>query len=413
MRLAIIGASDEAIHTIECARKLGIETVALDGNPEAAGLAEADIPIVVDITDELATIDVLRELGTDWVQTVPIGRYLTTTGAVNDALGLPGITKDMASLCTDKYAFHKLLSSAGLRNCHCALVRGGSIEGIHADDENINPSGNDAKHTTILCNYGFTYPVIMKPRYGSGSRGIMIANDEQELEDIMLDMEDIDEDYILEECLDGEEYGVDAVVVGGEFHLVLLRYKINTPLPNRQAVAYISVTTNEKIYNIIRTYMCKVVDAMGLDECLLHADILDTDRGIFAIEVSARPSGHNLHNLFTPLATGVDMAKEYMKYRMGESYSFDPTYTKQLMIHYFNMEGAVQTVPDRAAVEKAITAYDAKLVEWSCNITPGDYLEPVTTGHSLMYRGYYIVEFNNRVDISDIIESVSTSFELE
>ncbi len=113
MRLAIIGASDEAIHTIGCAKELGIETVALDGNPEAAGLEAADIPIVVDITNEQATIDVLKELGTDWVQTVPIGRYLTTTGAVNDALWLPGITKEMSVHCTNKYSFHKSLSSEG------------------------------------------------------------------------------------------------------------------------------------------------------------------------------------------------------------------------------------------------------------------------------------------------------------
>ncbi len=395
MRLAIIGASDEAIHTIECAKELGIETVALDGNPEAAGLEAADIPIVVDITDEQATIDLLRELGTDWVQTVPIGRYLTTTGAVNDALGIPGITKEMAVLCTDKYAFHKALSSEGLRNCRCALVRGGEIE--HISDINDIMS----------------YPVILKPRYGSGSRGIMIANDVAELSVILEDMEDVDEDYIIEECLSGEEYGVDAVVIKGKLHIVLIRYKINTPLPNRQAVAYISVMPTEGIYGQISDYMSDVVNAMGLDECLMHADILDTDRGIFAIEVSARPSGHNLHNLFTPFTTGVDMAREYMKYRIGAKYSFDPSYTRLLMIHYFDMEGTVKTVPNRAEAEKVISDYDAKLIDWNCNINPGDTLESVTTGHSLMYRGYYIVELSDRNSLASVSEAVRASFSIE
>jgi len=388
MRLTIIGASDEAIHTIECAKELGIETVAMDGNPEAAGLKAADIPIVVDITNETAVIDVLKELGTDWVQTVPIGRYLTTTGAVNDALGLPGITKDMAVLCTDKYAFHKALSSAGLRNCRCALIRGDAIE-----------------HITE-----FVYPLILKPRYGSGSRGLQIVNNASELTDILKDMEDVDEDYILEECLDGDEYGVDAVAAGGSLHTVLIRYKINTPLPNRQAVAYISVSPDSDTYVKISAYMNRVVDAMGLDECLLHADILDSDRGIFAIEVSARPSGHNLHNLFTPLATGVDMAKEYMKYRMGKPYSFDPSDTKSMMIHYFDMEGRVNTVPDRAAAEKAVADNGAGLIDWNCNIHPGDLLEPVTTGHSLMYRGYYITEIKGSCDCAAIHAGISRLF---
>ncbi|MCR4754435.1 MAG: ATP-grasp domain-containing protein [Lachnospiraceae bacterium] len=395
MRLAIIGASDEAIHTIECAKELGIETVALDGNPEAAGLEVADIPIVVDITDEQATIDVLSKLGTDWVQTVPIGRYLTTTGAVNDALGLPGITKEMAVLCTDKYAFHKALSSEGLRNCRCALVRGGEIE--HISDINDIMS----------------YPVILKPRYGSGSRGIMIANDVAELSAILEDMEDVDEDYVIEECLRGEEYGVDAVVIKGKLHIVLIRYKINTPLPNRQAVAYMSVMPTEGIYGQISDYMSDVVNAMELDECLLHADILDTDRGIFAIEVSARPSGHNLHNLFTPLVTGVDMAREYMKYRIGVKYSFDPGYTRLLMIHYFDMEGGVKAVPDRAEAEKVISDYNAKLIDWNCNINPGDTLESVTTGHSLMYRGYYIVELSDWNSPASVAEAVRSSFSIE
>ena len=38
---------------------------------------------------------------------------------MNDALHLPGITKRMAQVCTDKYLFHETLNSAGLRNINC------------------------------------------------------------------------------------------------------------------------------------------------------------------------------------------------------------------------------------------------------------------------------------------------------
>ncbi len=400
MRLTIIGASDEAIHTIKCARELGIETVALDGNPEAAGLAAADIPIVVDITDEQATIDVVKELGTDWIQTVPIGRYLTTTGAVNDALGLPGITKDMAEICTDKYVFHRVLNDKGLRDCVCRRIAGGLTES--EADSILRELSKDSP----------VYPMILKPRYGSGSRGIMIASTEDELRDILTDMEDLSEDYVLEECLDGEEYGIDAVVVDGKFHLVLVRDKFNTPFPYRQAVGYISVLSSDPVYKMIYDYAESVVRILGLDECLMHADVLLTDRGPFAIEVSARPSGHNLHNLFTPLSTGIDMAAEYMKYRKGEPCSFDPKYTKSMMIHFFDPEGIVKKVPDKESVRKTVALAGAELLEWNCNIQVGDSLEKVSNGHSVMGRGYYIVEADNmsRDGFSKIADEIKDLF---
>lgn len=381
MRLTIIGASGEAVHTIECARRLGIETLAIDGDPKAEGLRYADIPVVTDISDIDRTVEVVREFGTDWVQTVPIGRYLITTGAVNDALGLPGITRQMAELCTDKYAFHKALNENGLRECRCLLVRNGCV-------------ANEVEKTGSLQN--ITYPVILKPRYGSGSRGIMTAQNETECMEALEALTDVNEDYILEECLQGTEYGIDGAVIDGEFKLTLIRYKYNTPLPHRQAVGYAAIEREYKglrdIYADIYGYMKRVAAAMGLDECLLHADVLDTDRGLFAIEVSARPSGHDLHDVFTPMCTGVDIAYEYMKHRMGLQCDFEQRLIRPLMIHYFDYEGEVVDVPHEQTVSDAVECPGVRLLKWKCDIEKGQYLESVTNGHSLMSRGYYITE---------------------
>jgi len=43
MTLAVIGADAESVHAIRQARKQGIKVVAVDQNPQAPGLAEADV----------------------------------------------------------------------------------------------------------------------------------------------------------------------------------------------------------------------------------------------------------------------------------------------------------------------------------------------------------------------------------
>ncbi|MGN1179790.1 MAG: acetyl-CoA carboxylase biotin carboxylase subunit family protein [Suilimivivens sp.] len=396
MKAVIIGASLEALHTIEKAHEYGLEVVALDGNREAAGLKKADKALVVDISDERKTIEEVEREKADFVLTVPIGRYLTTIGAVNDALALPGISKEMAVLCTDKYRFHRKLSELGLRNCHCYGV--GSSLGDETPNEMLAAK-------IVNSEEPLAFPAILKPRFGSGSRGIHMIAGREELERALKTVEG--ESYVLEECIEGEEYGVDGAMVGSDFQMVLLRRKENTLPPARQAVAYFSVQPADPFYEEVKEYMQKVTACLGLKECLLHADIIRSDDGPFVIELSARPSGHNLHNLFTPLCTGVDVAEEYIKYRMEKSFCFVPKQTKSMMIHYFDMQGKVKQVPGQVQAEQIL---GVSFVRWECHIREGEILQPVCDGHSVMGRGYFILEGNDQKQLSICAEKIKGLF---
>ena len=111
---------------------------------------------------------------------------------------------------------------------------------------------------------------------------------------------------------------------------------------------------------------------------------------VFIIELSARPSGHHLHDLFTPMATGVDMAETYIRSQCGLPYRYEPEETRRLLIRYFALpEGIVRHVP---AKEELPLPQDVALRAWDCEIRPGDRLGQVINGHSVMGRGYFILE---------------------
>ncbi|HJC57231.1 MAG TPA: ATP-grasp domain-containing protein [Candidatus Eisenbergiella intestinipullorum] len=418
-KAALIGAGEESLHTIEAAHRLGVFVTALDGNPAAAGLKAADEGLAVDISREDEVIRALRREtdraqteGPDFVITGPIGRYLTTAGAVNDAFHLDGISRQSAVWCTDKYLFHEKLHAAGLRDCHCELVPAfcgkKTEEARQIVDNLVKKAGEE-----------FSFPAILKPRCGSGSRGIFFLNSLQELREALGALAGeaggCCEDYVLEEAAPGTEYGVDAAMDHAHYCQILLRRKLLTPPPARQAVGYFSVTGEDRqeaeLTGQVRTYLERVTAALKLQDCLLHADLMISDSRIFVIELSARPSGHHLHDLFTPMATGVDMAEAYIRSRCGLPYTYEPQTARRLLIRYFALpEGIVKAVPKK---EELALPEGIRLRGWDCEIRPGDRMERVTTGHSVMGRGYFILEGKTDEKLEAAAEKILGEFAVE
>lgn len=386
----IIGASSESLYAISEAGKKGIRTVAVDGNPAAPGLAHADEGHTVDLRDTSAVFDFFDNHPVDFLLPVPVGRILTTAGAVNDRYGLPGVSRRAAELATDKWEFHTALAAQGLRKAEAVLFnKKEEISGISEME----------------------FPVVVKPRFGSGSRAVKVYRSFADLEEDMADVTSFDEDYIAESCVPGTEYGVDAFIADGSFRMILLREKIITPEPYRQCVGYFAIEKNdstEALFSRVNGLLSAAVKQLGLNNCLMHADVMDDGNESFIIELSPRPSGHYLHNYFTRYATGFDMLSEYIAYATavssGGSYELSYTYSAEnMMIRYFDLlEGVVESLPDPAEIE----SMDSVLC-YNCYMKEGDRLGKVIDGGSVMGRGFYVIK------APSIAEAMKISREIE
>lgn len=373
MKLAlVIGASNESVHAINTAKQKGYTVWAFDQDPNACGLPYADKQYILDINDTTSIIKKLEGYIPNIVLPVPIGRSLISTGKINDVYNLFGISERDAELCTDKYTFHTVLYQNGLRNIFCKLIQSKSTQDITWD----------------------TFPAILKPRFGAGSRAVTVIANQKQLSDTLSSYMPLREDFIIEDCIKGQEFGVDGAIINGRLEVTLLRQKINTPPPICQCVGYFSVPktfdTIDK-YNSATDFLNELISVLKIQNGLFHADLIHNADGWFPIEFSPRPSGHNLHNLFTIKCTNIDIVKEYLNCSEN-SYAniscFISHNIKPMLIHFFNFQKThITGIP----CEKYLYS-KYPVVYYKCNMKKGDWLCEITDGKSIVERGFFILE---------------------
>lgn len=364
-----VTAGTEQVASIRKARELGLRVVAIDGRSDAPGLNEADIGIVLDPRLEEEVLELAVREGIQLILPVPIGRLLTTIGAVNDALGLPGVTRQAALNCTDKLLFRKKLTEYGLIQTEYTVAR---------EREEII----DVLRT-------FPLPCVLKPRFGSGSRAVVVIYDRSDIETLvdqhLRSRSDLDE-TLIEEYIDGSEVGVDAAVTSGTVTVISARVKSNTQLPYRQTVGYygpapLTAAQFDQLRNVVKD----TVEATGVDNSLLQLDMILRDNAPpFVIEMAPRPAGLRMAELMVPAMTGIDLLSEGIKMLLGAPIDFQPRHSQPVALRFLQFRaGLVRSVPDCDWVSK-----QSGVLHFSCNIKPGDRLREITTGADVLARGY-------------------------
>jgi formate-dependent phosphoribosylglycinamide formyltransferase (GAR transformylase) len=199
-----VGAGRHQRRAILRAQELGLRVVAVDRNPEAAGLAEADAAEVVDFVDVDAVVAVARRHGVDGVLTVSADRAVPVVAAVAEELSLPGIGRETAHLMTHKVAMRRRLAEGGVPQPQFAAIRAWREAAAAAD------------------TVGF--PAVLKPADSGGQRGLFLLRSFADLERHFHAAlaESPSGETILEEFTDGLELNGLVVARGGEPYPLLL-----------------------------------------------------------------------------------------------------------------------------------------------------------------------------------------------
>lgn len=393
MRLLSIGAGKEQVAIINKAKECGHYVIAIDGNSKAEGLKIADEYSVIDISKEKEVIDFAKINNVEGVLQAPIGRFLTTIGAVNDELGLVGISKEAALNCVDKVRTNKILIENNIR---CARQESFKAKNLNELIDRINK---------------FKIPCIIKPRFGSGSVGVCVIQSKSEINKISKEhlLENPSHEILLEEIINGKEFGVDFVVIDNKGYLILVREKKITDFPFRQEVAFIGpAELDEKHYEEIYKVMDKATRSLGINNTLVHADLMINDIGVEVIEISGRPSGLGLSSKLVPLSTGIDYLGIGLKIITKEDIDkleFDDIDKQTVAIAFFNLpEGKILSLPN---------IKNNDVLEYVNNLNIGDIITKVRNGRDLINRGYIVIKgrtiFNTLAKYEKIIDDIKIS----
>ena len=201
-------------------------------------------------------------------------------------LNLPGHPPEAAVAARDKRLAREKFKAAGL------LVPASFAVPMSSDPMTILPRTR--------------FPVVLKPTVLSGSRGVIRANDEAGFaaafdrirrllsSDDVKEMRDPESDVIqVEQYIPGSEYAFEALLDRGHLRPVAIFDKPD-PLegPFFEETIYVTPSqTNPGIQEQLMTAVKRAAEALGFYHGPIHAECRVNSRGVYVLEVAARPIG--------------------------------------------------------------------------------------------------------------------------
>lgn len=326
-KLMILGASILQLPAIEQAKKMGVQVIAVDMNPEAIGFKVDGITKeVISTIDIPAILEAARRHKIDGIMTLATDMPMQAVAVVAKELNLVGISSDTAIKATNKAAMREALKEAGVP---VPLFYRVSSKQEYLDAvESVRKSG---------------YKCIIKPADNSGSRGIdLLENFNAETVERAFEYSKQSSrsgDLMVEEYMEGPEVSVETLSVNGECHVIQITDKLTTGAPYFVEMGHSQPSRHsQEIKRRIEEVAIAANRAIGIENGPSHTEIKVTKDGPKVVELGARLGGDNITTYLVPLSTGVNMVECCIKIALGEKPDLSKKQEKASAIRYFDIE---------------------------------------------------------------------------
>lgn len=337
-KLLVIGAGFLQDFVIQKAVSMGYETLTVDADPDAIGFQHAHKHAIVNIVDEKACLEYARAEKIDGVVTAATDFGVLSAAYVGQELGLPGLKYEVAQLIKNKYRVRKCLFEA------------------HVDDTAQAYEVNADTDIDALSRK-LTYPVMVKPCDGSGSRGASRVNTPSELADACTYAMNgsITHRAEIETFIIGQEYGAESLVVDGQIHVLGIMKKWMTEPPYYAELGHaMPCGLPDEVEKKARECVRNAIAALGINFGSVNMDMLITPDGkVYIIDIGARMGGNMIGPCVIPYGTGVDYVGAMIQNAVGDPVDLTvrehgAVATKLLAFD----EGVVRKLPDMKMIEK-------------------------------------------------------------
>lgn len=298
-KLLVLAASLYQMDAIKTAKRLGYQVVTTDNNPSNPGHKLADKSYQIDTTNYEAIIEMARKERVDGVISPGTDVSVLTAAHVSEALSIPGVTAAAAKVLTDKILFREFLKAKELPHPEAFSV---------------------TKSFIIQDNVFNGRRFILKPNKSSGSKGVFVVQNLQELnerkeESISFSL---DKKAILERFVEGTQQTAEGIIKRGKVALCVITDRDTAPLPYSATAGHripsrITAANRQQLIHLVEN----ICAALKISDTNFDCDFIVAESDIYMLEITPRLGGNSLSQLIRN-SLGFDLVEYAVKSACGD-----------------------------------------------------------------------------------------------
>lgn len=389
-KMLVIGAGFLQDFVIQKAVSMGYYTLAVDADPEAIGFTHAHKHAVINIVDEKACLEYAKQEQIDGVLTAATDYGVLTAAYIAENMRLPGLKYEVAQLIKNKYRVRKCLYE-------------------HHVDDTEQAFEVDVETDIEKLAHKLTYPVMVKPCDGSGSRGASRVNNASDLSNACQFAMNgsITHRAEIESFIYGTEYGAESLVINGEIHLLSIMKKWMTEPPYYAELGHaIPCGLPVDIEKKAKDCVTNAIKVLGINHGSVNMDMLiTTDGKVYIVDIGARMGGNMIGPCIIPYGTGIDYVGAMIQNVVGDPVDLSVHEHKAVATKLLAFEsGIVKKIPDMKALEDK---YDVEIYHhMTCGMTVNEYHTNLDGCGYIVAKGKTVDEAENKA--SKVLEIIKT-----